>query len=199
MLSAKDRINTKEDLKEWLDYELKQYGDTYPYLPDFLMLNEEQILRFHQKILRKCEYYYNNHSKIKYLFHLLLLRNIQNKYGMHIPINCCGTGLRLMHVGYILMNRHATVGRDCVFHVNTMLVAGGTNDLTPTLENNVIMAINSSVVGGVHIASNVVIAAHSLVIKDVQEENITVGGIPAKKISLNGVDAWRKRPKTIFE
>ena len=26
MLAEKDRINTKEDLKDWLSYELKKYG-----------------------------------------------------------------------------------------------------------------------------------------------------------------------------
>lgn len=38
-----------------------------------------------------------------------------------------------MHLGPILINGRATIGKDCTFHVNTAVVAGGTNDDLPTL------------------------------------------------------------------
>ena len=58
---------------------------------------------------------------------------MQNKYGMHIPINCCAKGLKIMHVGPVIMNKNAIVGEDCSFHMNTGLCAGGHSDDAPIL------------------------------------------------------------------
>ena len=98
-----------------------------------------------------------------------------------------------MHVGPILMNGRVLVGENCVFHINTALVAGGTNDETPVLGNDVILGIGSVVVGGVHIADGVAVGANAVVNKDVLESNITVAGVPAKKISDNGKLDWNKK------
>ena len=95
-----------------------------------------------------------------------------------------------MHVGPILMNGNVQVGEDCTFHINTALVAGGTNDEVPTLGNGVIMGIGSVAVGGVAIADYVAIGANAVVNKSIDESNVTVAGIPAKKISDHGSEKW---------
>ena len=46
--------------------------------------------------------------------------------------------------------------------------------------------IDSTVLGGIHIADNVRIGAKALVIKDIKEDNTTWAGVPAKKISDRG-------------
>ena len=98
-----------------------------------------------------------------------------------------------MHLGPILINRNAVVGEDCSLHMNTGLVAGGTNHGVPTLEKGVVVGIGAIVLGDVHIADDVAIGANAVVNKDVAEENIAVAGVPAKKISNNGRKEWNKK------
>lgn len=162
-------------------------------MKDFLMLGERAILNKHQKLLRKTEYYTNTRKRIRAFAFKYRLSRLQNKYCLHIPINCCGKGLKIMHLGPILMNGRVTVGENCAFHMNTALVAGGTNGDVPTLGDGIVVGIGAIVVGGVHVADNVAIGANAVVNKDVLEENIAVAGVPAKKISNNGRLTWNKK------
>ena len=191
MLPKERRINSKQELRERLGCELPKYG--CGRIKSFLQIGESAILCRHQILLRKTEYYTNTGKRIFALYYRIRLSKFQNRYGLHIPVNCCGKGLRIMHVGPILINDRAVVGENCAFHINTALVAGGTTHDAPVLEDSVVCGIGSVVVGGVHIAKNVAIGANAVVNKDVVEENIAVAGVPAKKISNNGRLEWNKK------
>lgn len=123
----------------------------------------------------------------------LRLYRFQNKYAIHIPPNTCGRGLQLTHVGPVLINGQAAVGENCVFNVNTALVAGGTNNGTPTLGNDVVVGIGAVILGDTYISDGVAIGANAVVNKDVLEPNIAIAGVPAKKISNNGRFEWSKK------
>lgn len=139
-----NRIKNKKDFKEWIEYEhLKRTT-----IRDFIPVGESHILRKHQLILRKTEYYMNTNKRIRTIIYRILLSAIQNRYSLHIPPNTCGKGLKIMHIGPVLLNGRAIVGENCVFHINTALVAGGNNDCTPILGNNVILGVGAVVVGG---------------------------------------------------
>ncbi|MGM9551706.1 MAG: serine O-acetyltransferase [Clostridia bacterium] len=185
------RINTKADLKDWLSYELPRYGKGG--LKAFIGGDECWILRHHQILLRKTEYYINSKNKVMYLIYKARLNRIQNKYTLHIPPNCCGRGLKIMHVGPILINQNAHLGEDCALHINTAIVASGLDSSVPVLEDRVVVGVGAVILGGVRIAKNVAIGANAVVNKDVSEENIAVAGVPAKKISNNGRLAWNKK------
>ena len=190
MLDKADRIRSKADLKEWLDYELQKYGPSR--LPDFLCLSETSILRRHAVLLRKTEYYTNTGNwLLKNVYHLML-RRIQNRYGIHVPINCCAKGLRIVHVGPILINSSAVVGSNCTFHINTGLVAGGTTHAAPKLSDDVVVGFGAVVLGDVCVAKGVAIGANAVVNKSIEEEYIAVAGVPAKKVSNNGSNKWGK-------
>ena len=157
--------------------------------------SENDILRKHQLLLRKTEYHTNCDHKVCSLIYKVRLSRMQNKYALHIPINTCGRGLKIMHVGPVLMNGRVTVGTDCSFHINTALVAGGTNDGVPCLEDGVVVGIGAIVLGDVHIARYVAIGANAVVNKNVSEENIAVAGVPAHKVSDGGRLKWNKKAK----
>jgi len=193
MLSEDKKIKSKKQLNEALCIEIDNRGGVSPKMKNFFMLGERAIINKHQKLLRKTEYYTNTHKKFRAFILKYRLSRLQNKYALHIPINCCGKGLKIMHLGPILMNGKVTVGENCKFHMNTALVAGGTNDEVPTLGDGVVLGFGAVVVGGVHIANNVAIGANAVVNKDVMEENIAVAGVPAKKISNNGSLTWGRR------
>ena len=159
---------------------------------NFFPVGESDVLWKHQRLLRKTEWYVNSGKKLRGLLSKIRLKRFQNKYGMHIPLNCCKAGLKIMHVGPILINANATVGKNCSIHINTGLVAGGTTDDAPILEDGVVVGIGAVILGGVHIAKNVAIGANAVVNKSIDEEDIAVAGVPAKKISNNGRSQWNK-------
>ena len=190
MLPKEKKVQTKRDLREYLSAEL-QYYKVNPVIY-LLQCNEAAVLRKHQILLRKTEYYLNSGKRIIGNYYKFQLLRFQNKYCLHIPINCCGKGLRIMHVGPILMNSRVTIGENCKIHFNTAFVAGGTNHDSPTLGNSVVVGVGATVLGGVTIADNVAIGAGAVVNKDVLEKSIAVAGVPAKKISDNGSANWGK-------
>lgn len=192
MLPSEKRLKTKQQLKDWLDWELRNY----PSGIKAMLPTETAILRKHQILLRKTEYYSNTGNKLLALLYKLRLHRLQNLYAIHVPINTCGKGLHIMHVGPVLINAGAVVGENCALHMNTALVAGGTNDEAPVIGNNVVIGVGAVVLGGVHIASYTAIGANAVVNKDVTEEDTAVAGVPARKISNNGSSQWNKSSKT---
>lgn len=184
------RLVSKKDLLDWLGYEKANY-QAHGNITLLFPIAERDILYKHNYILRHAEYHTNNNHKIRsFLWRIFLLR-YQNKYAIHIPINTCGKGLKIMHVGPVLINGNAYIGSDCSFHINTALVAGGNNDNVPEIGNEIIMGIGSVVVGGVKLANKIAVGANSVVTKSFTEEDITIAGIPAKKISDSGSTEWK--------
>lgn len=68
-----------------------------------------------------------------------------------------------------------------------MVNIGATNgeDQAAKLGDNVFIGSGAKIIGNIQIASDVAIGANAVVVNDVLEPGITVGGVPAKKISNN--------------
>ena len=191
LMSNRKIISSKKDLKEWLKYEKTKYASDL--IKDFFLIGEAAILRRFQTILRKAEYYNNTKKRIRAIFYKLRLSKMQCKYSINIPINTCGKGLKIMHLGPILINSHASLGENCSIHINTAVVARGTDNLVPTLGNGIVIGVGAVVLGGVFLADNIAIGANSVVNKSFDESNIAIAGVPAKKISNNGRASWGKK------
>lgn len=125
------------------------------------------------------------------LYRYKLLR-LQNRYGIHIPLNTCGKGLKLMHVGPVLINPKAKLGENCSIHINTAIAAGGVDNNAPIIGDGCVIGVGAVVLGEIKIANNVAIGSNAVVNKDVIKEDIAVAGVPAKKISDNGRTKWNK-------
>ena len=194
MLPEDKRIHTKQQLRDWLSVELAPY-ENLGRMQDLLNLfnaNQGAILRRHMILLRTTEYHLNAGHKLRALLWKLRLRRLQNRYELHVALNCCGRGLQIAHLGPLLMNGSVTVGENCLFHFNTALVAGGTDNGAPTLGDRVIVGLGAVVLGGVRVADGVAIGANAVVNRDVLEPNITVAGVPARKISERGAADWNR-------
>lgn len=190
MLEENKRIKSKLDLNRFLKTELDGYGVRRGSV--LLPIKEQHILAKHNILLRKTEYHTNTKHRLRSLFYLVRLRMLQYKYGLHIPLNCCDEGLRIMHLGSVLINYRATVGKNSVFHINTALVAAGTNDGVPTLGDGCILGVGAVVAGDVKLADYVAVGANAFVNKSFNEPNIAIAGVPAIKISDNGRNSWGK-------
>ncbi len=55
------------------------------------------------------------------------------------------------------------------------------------------MGVGSVILGNVKIGDNTAIGANALVNKSFEEGNITIAGVPAKKISNNSRKDWNKK------
>ena len=121
------------------------------------------------------------------------MNRIQNRYALHVPVNTTGKGLKIMHVRPVLINGSADIGKDLYIHINTSIVAGGKTDNAATIGDNVIISVGAVVVGEIKIANNVVVVvvgANAVVTRDVDCQEVTVAGVPAKKICDYGSSAW---------
>ncbi len=185
-------ISSKSDLKTFLNAESKKYKRKNTSIP-FFAITENQILWKHSVLLRKTEYYTNTNHRIMRLIYVIRLTLLQNKYCLHIPINCFDCGLKIMHLGPVIVNRNARVGKDCSMHMNTSIAAAGTSNGVPTLGNGIVIGIGAVVLGDIKLADYIAIGANAVVNKSFDEENIAIAGVPAKKISNNGSKEWEKK------
>lgn len=183
-------IYDKKTLNEYLSIEFQQYGKTRYTFP-ILKITEKQILCRHTYLLRKAEYHMNVGHKLREKIYKILLYRIQNKYHLHVPLNCCKKGLKIMHVAPVLINPRAKIGEYCSLHSNSSIVAGGRNNGVPTIGDGVVIGVGAVVLGDIQIANYIAIGANAVVNKSFLEENVAIAGVPAKKISENGRMSWK--------
>lgn len=171
-------INTKQELYEFLEADKKALGITWRKPRLF----RDDIWKF-QRLYRKAEFYWNNRDKslyyrIKAILLMALYKQRCKNRCCEIPINCIGKGLVIWHGYNIIINDTAKIGDN--FGISAQTCVGQRHGKTPIIGNNVTMCIGSRVLGGVRICDNVTIGASALVLNDVENEYVTVGGQPAR-------------------
>lgn len=178
-------ISTRNELKRYLLLDKQVYGIT--------KRRPSLIGDWHWKFLialRHEEYYYSMPGKwhrIKKRFWAMLHAHYGIKLGWDIPINTFGPGLKINHYGLIVVNGNARIGAFCDIHQGVNIGQHGPNqDDVPTIGDNVWIGPGAKIFGNITIASRVAIGANAVVNKSFTEENITIAGIPAKKISDRG-------------
>ncbi len=181
-------IRTRENLKEYINYERNLYKCRK--FERFFPISENGKLLFHIRLLRYTEYYLNTNKKIRYFWNRFRLRRFQQKYSLFVPLNCCKKGLRIMHLGPILINNKARIGCDVKMHMNSAIVAGGSNDYVPVIGDNVVIGYGAVILGNTRIAKGVAVGANAVVNKSIDQENVTIAGVPAKIISDKGSGTW---------
>lgn len=179
-------IITKQDLNEYIKQDKTQLGITHNHPRPFT----DEIWKY-EITLRKYEYWINQTSKIaeimsfiyKVIFHIKCV-----KLGIFIGPNTCGKGLSIAHPNCIEINDHAQIGENLRIHEGVTIGASGGS--APTIGNNVYLASGAKVIGDITIADNCAVGANAVVVKDVLEAGITVGGVPAKTISKNSSERF---------
>jgi serine O-acetyltransferase len=145
-----------------------------------------------ERLLRKLEYYANCRQgsfvlQLLYWIYYYRFHKVSTKLNFTIPINTFGPGLSIAHIGTIVVNRNARMGANCRIHVCTSIASSaGDTDQVPKLGNNIYIGPGAKLFGDIIIADNIAIGANSVVNKSFLEPNITIAGVPAKKISSKG-------------
>jgi serine O-acetyltransferase len=195
-------INSKQGLRFYLEADrlaLRRESDTATRrITDALGMTN--LIWRYLRFLRTAEYVHN--CKTPSLYKLTAekylafrLHRLGLVLGFHIPLNVFGPGLRLVHYGTIIVNRNARIGANCELH-NLIHIAqnlhvaqkGAESDKAPTIGDNVFIGPGARVLGDITIADGIVIGANSVVTKSFYETNITIAGVPARKISDRGSD-----------
>lgn len=178
-------ILSKEDYKYYLQCDKKALAIERKRPRPFL----DEIWKC-QILMRKCEYYLNCRKdpvgKFLFFVNKFFFRRLCFKCGFSLPFNVFGPGLSIAHIGQVTVNGSAKIGKNCRIHEGvTIGVSDGMNPKAATIGDNCFIGSGAKILGDIKISDNVCIGANAVVTKSIIEKGITVGGIPAKKISNN--------------
>jgi serine O-acetyltransferase len=112
--------------------------------------------------------------------------------GISIPYSAqIGDHFYIGHFGGIIINASAVIGNNCNISQGVTIGISGRGERrgVPIIGNNVYIGANAVVAGDISVGDNVVIGANSLVTESV-EPNITVVGVPARKVSENSSENY---------
>lgn len=105
---------------------------------------------------------------------------------MHIPINTCDVGLSIAHVGPIVINSKAKIGKNCRIYVGVNIGEGSRR--VPTIGDNVFIGPGCKIFNEIMIADGCKIGANTVVNKSFNIENSIVAGIPARLLKIDDVE-----------
>ncbi len=177
-------ITCKKDYIEYLKADKKALGRNTrsPKMNDLIWKYEI--------LLRKCEYYTNVHKKwgrIPLQLYRYRRFRLGIKCGFTIPLNTCGKGLCLAHIGPVIISNYAKLGDYCRIHVGVNIGADARHGKeAPQIGNRVYIAPGAKMYGAITIADNIAVGANAVVNKSFTEPGVSIGGIPAKVISNSG-------------
>lgn len=180
-------IKSKNELKEYLDADKKSLKiDSHV---KFMSLRY-RIWKY-EVLMRKLEYMTNTKKLYKYnvIYWLRKIRfqQLSIKYGYELHLNTIGKGLCLAHIGPIIINGATKIGDNCRIHVGVNIgTSAGLDDASPIIGNNVYIGPGAKIFGKIIIADGIVIGANSVVNKSFLEKEISIAGVPAKKIGQHG-------------
>ncbi len=130
---------------------------------------------------------------ISWIFNRFLLIHYTYKYGFQIPSSTkIGQGFYIGHFGTIIINPLVVIGDNC--NITSGVTIGQTNrgimKGVPTIGNQVWIGSNATIVGGIVIGNNVLIAPNSFVNTNIPNNSIVIGN-PAKIIpKFNAVESY---------
>lgn len=179
-------IQTKSDLKRYLDIEKKLYvSSIFPrYVIDALK-GEFKYYRWKLiKYIRKLEYYNNKRKNnplynILYQLYLVKTHRLQLKLGIEINGDVFEEGLMIYHTQGIVVNGDSKVGKNCILHGANVIGNMGTDLKAPQIGDNVRLGVGAKVLGDVYIADDVQVGAGALVLHSCYEKGALLIGVPA--------------------
>ncbi len=172
-------IQTKKQLEEALQGEARLYNKKWYYDLPF-RLTEKQILYKHGKYLRKAEYALNNSKKLLLKWNLMHLLRIQTQYGLVIPLNVVESGFEIVHLGSVIINGKASIGKNCRVHPGVCI--GANHDKAPMIGENVYIGPGAKVFGDIILADDIQVGANAVVTRSCHEKGTVLVGVPARPV-----------------
>lgn len=149
----------------------------------------DDVWRF-QRLLRTLEYHLNCTGGLWRVYRWWLRRRFHRasiRLGFQIPPNVFGPGLSIAHYGSITVHPAVRVGRNCRLHICVNIgTAAGHEDAVPQIGDDVYIGPGAKIFGPITISDGVVVGANAVVHRSIETPAITVGGVPAVRISDKG-------------
>lgn len=116
-------------------------------------------------------------SKLFKLFLEVKLFRLCRKYGIEIKTPTkIGKGFVMCHPYNITISPLAVIGENCnIMKGATIGLSGGKHPGAPTIGNRVYIGLNATVLGGISIGDDVLIAPNSFVNEDVPPHSVVIG------------------------
>lgn len=110
-------------------------------------------------------------------------RILVHAYGVHVsPGAIIGNGLFLPHATSIVIGAGVRIGSNCVIYQNTTIGKKygehsqcNNEDGYPSIEDNVMIGCGAALLGNIHIVSNCIIGANSVITKSIDISGVYVG------------------------
>ena len=156
------------------------FSHTSEYRKAKLLRNETFYIWSYVKLFRRSEFYKNHNNRLLYFFNERRRNKLGLKLGFAIPLNVFGKGLKIYHIGSIIVNPSAKVGENCVLHgMNCIGNKGNGYDGAPVVGNNVEIGVGAIIIGDLIIADDCVIGANSVVLRSCDNNGQVLVGSPA--------------------
>lgn len=178
-------IRSKEDFIEYIKANQLANKKLGKRLRIFHIIGFGETIWVFLSLRRRLEYIKNCKSGLlwkiyfRVLYYMFTRQSI--RLGFSIPINTLGKGICIPHRGTVFINSKAKIGDYCKLHVCTNI--GGHDGGVPVIGDRVYIGPGAKIFGDIVIANDIVVGANAVVNKSFSEPGITIGGIPAKKIS----------------
>lgn len=179
-------IRSRRDLRFFLEADRLSLGRTRKRPKLF----GDDIWKY-QRALRRYEYWLNVRGGPVAMLIRFFWRYRYYQYSIRcnfeLPPHVAGPGLSLAHRGPIIVNPAARIGANCRIHSCVNIgTSAGTHSECPVIGDNVYIGPGAKLFGPVVIAEGIAIAAQAVVHTSFDTPNITIGGIPARKLSDKG-------------
>ena len=119
----------------------------------------------------------------------------QHKHGVWIPpVTKVGPGLLLEHLGDIVVNGRAVIGKNC--NLSNSVTIGqsnrGARQGVPQIGDNVFIGPGAKIIGGISVGDNVAVGVNCVVVKDVPQGAVIVAEA-GQVISYGGSSGYVNR------
>lgn len=186
-------MRSLSEVRRYLRQDLTNLDYGHKVLP--LVLAEQNGVKLFMVVLRICEFLKTNKIGILFFPLNMIRKRIALSMGFSIPLNVCGPGLSLPHLGPVIINGASHIGSNVRIH--SCVVIGGTSDGAPCIGNNVYIGPGAKIFGKIIIGDNVVIGANSVVNKNVPS-NCFICGVPSEIKYFFNADGNSEQDSEIF-
>jgi serine O-acetyltransferase len=128
----------------------------------------------------------------------MMLRHYRYKYDLLITYTSqVGGGLYISHIGTIIVNQRAAIGKDCTICSGVTIgsISRGKRTGVPVIGERVYISHGAKILGAVRVGDDAIIGANCVVIDDVPANGVVVG-VPGRIISLEGSGEYIKYATT---
>lgn len=176
-------IQSKQSLSYYLTEDSHNYQSQKGWKKKFVYnlfanpINDQKYIWKYIKNLRYLEYHSNNntiYNKVMTKYYLHRLRHYCYKTGFQIPPNTCGSGLTIWHMGTIIINGGACLGKNCTLNPGVVIGHKTNNGGCPRIGDNVFIGAGSKIIGDITVGDNVTIGQNVVITKDVPDGSVLV-------------------------